>query len=255
MMLRLKGERADEIPDEVDDGGPRPADEITRDDAFAEAGESDDEPGYDDDGDEERGDGLPLRALGIAAAAFVPTFLAVFLGLPYLLGSVTPGRTPSQSAPVATAPLTPESDLAPAPPRSERLRSGPVDRADEAPVDGSAIDESSVAKTEPPPSGVEPAAPPVTPALPPVAPRAPEPPRRAAAPRPTPEIRKALEPAARRPAGDWTPAAAFADREAAGRLASSIQDQGYPVEIRQDGSSTRPWVVWIRAEPSSPRRR
>jgi hypothetical protein len=54
---------------------------------------------------------------------------------------------------------------------------------------------------------------------------------------------------------EWTPAAAFADREAAGRLANSIQQQGYPVEIRQDQSSSRPWVVWIGAKPSGGERR
>jgi hypothetical protein len=54
---------------------------------------------------------------------------------------------------------------------------------------------------------------------------------------------------------EWTPAAAFADRAAAGRLASSIEKQGYPVEIRQDGSSSRPWVVWIGAQPSGGSRR
>jgi hypothetical protein len=62
-----------------------------------------------------------------------------------------------------------------------------------------------------------------------------------------------------KPAGrdgrDWTPAAAFTDRAAASRLASSIEKQGYPVEIRQDGSSTRPWVVWIGAQPSGGSRR
>jgi hypothetical protein len=54
---------------------------------------------------------------------------------------------------------------------------------------------------------------------------------------------------------EWTPAAAFADRDAAGRLASSIQQQGYPVEIRQEQSSTRPWVVWIGAQPRGGERR
>jgi hypothetical protein len=54
---------------------------------------------------------------------------------------------------------------------------------------------------------------------------------------------------------DWTPAAAFTDREAAGRLASSIQRQGYPVEIRQEQSSARPWVVWIGAQPRRGERR
>jgi hypothetical protein len=38
-------------------------------------------------------------------------------------------------------------------------------------------------------------------------------------------------------------------------LASSIEKQGYPVEIRQDGSSSRPWVVWIGAQPSGGSRR
>jgi len=50
---------------------------------------------------------------------------------------------------------------------------------------------------------------------------------------------------------DWTPAAAFADRAAAARLAASIEGQGYPVDIRQDASSTRPWVVWIGSQPKS----
>jgi hypothetical protein len=53
----------------------------------------------------------------------------------------------------------------------------------------------------------------------------------------------------------WIPAAAFADRAAATRLASSIQQQDYPVEIREDRSSARPWVVWIGPEPRGSRRR
>jgi len=69
----------------------------------------------------------------------------------------------------------------------------------------------------------------------------------------TPQRTPAPEP--RTSGGEWTPAAAFADREAAGRLASSIQQQGYPVEIRQEQSSTRPWVVWISAQPRGGDRR
>jgi cell division septation protein DedD len=103
-------------------------------------------------------------------------------------------------------------------------------------------------------------------ALPPVSPpaaesrapraaRAPEPPRqtRAAAPTPAPELPAPTEP--QKNGREWTPAAAFTDREAASRLASSIQQQGYPVEIRQDRSSTRPWVVWIGAQPRGGDRR
>jgi hypothetical protein len=69
----------------------------------------------------------------------------------------------------------------------------------------------------------------------------------------TPERAPAAE--TRKSGPDWTPAAAFADREAASRLASSIQQQGYPVEIRQEASSSRPWVVWIGAQPRAADRR
>jgi hypothetical protein len=93
--------------------------------------------------------------------------------------------------------------------------------------------------------------------VPPPEPRLPAPNRRApASPRPATADRATPDPGridSQKTAAtaDWTPAAAFADRAAAGRLAGSIEAQGYPVEIRQDGSSTRPWVVWIGARPKS----
>ena len=102
-----------------------------------------------------------------------------------------------------------------------------------------------------------PPAPPRTAFIPPPASRtsrAPEPPRQpqAAVLNTTPERATAID--NRKGGRDWTPAAAFADREAASRLASSIQQQGYPVEIRQE-SSSRPWVVWIGAQPRAGERR
>jgi hypothetical protein len=104
------------------------------------------------------------------------------------------------------------------------------------------------------PEATRPAVEPSAPSLPPVQPRAAvQRPERPTAPR-TP----APEPPAAGPAKgerDWTPAAAFTDREAAGRLAGSIKQQGYPVEIRQDPASSRPWVVWIGAQPRSGERR
>jgi cell division septation protein DedD len=72
---------------------------------------------------------------------------------------------------------------------------------------------------------------------------------------PTPAPKPAAPAAARNGEQGWTPAAAFTDREAAGRLAGSIKQQGYPVEIRQDPASSRPWVVWIGAQPRSGERR
>lgn len=107
-----------------------------------------------------------------------------------------------------------------------------------------------------------------TPSLPPAPSRVPEPERKATAsksgaePRATHTPRQAATPDSprsqaepRKNSGDWTPAAAFADRDAAARLASSIERQGYPVEIRQEASSTRPWVVWIGSQPNGGSRR
>ena len=105
--------------------------------------------------------------------------------------------------------------------------------------------------------------------LPPAASRVPDPERKAPTSKPVLEPRSVPTPRhaaatpdpprpqseARKGASDWTPAAAFADRDAAARLASSIERQGYPVEIRQEASSTRPWVVWIGSQPSGGGRR
>jgi len=245
-MLRLKGEGNGDMLqelDEVDHREPLPTDELTAADAFLT------EPG-DIEGE------LPLRGLAIAAATFVPTFLAVFFALPYLLGSATTVRTPVSPGPsphvAATAPLSSplNSDVGPdvTASLSEALRSDSMDRGSAPPtISPPVFDEPAPREPEPAPAAPtsEAASPP---ALPPAPSRAPEPARRAVArsePRPTPEASKR---------GEWSPAAAFADREAAERLASSIQKQGYPVEVRQDGSSTRPWVVWIGAQPSGARR-
>lgn len=229
MKRELKGDAEDEIRDEP---LPEPSDLITGEDVLPE------EQGEEDDGDEAGGLLPPLPGPLIAAATFVPTFLAVFFGLSYLLGDAT------QTARTASAPMR------------------------------SAIMSNLGAQGTPPhvenatPPSVEPSAPPPAPTLPPAQPqvaispapepraaRFAEPPRQpqAAVLTTTPERTPKAEP--RKSGRDWTPAAAFADREAAGRLASSIQQQGYPVEIRQEQSSARPWVVWIGAQPRAGERR
>jgi hypothetical protein len=257
IMLRLKGQRNDEILDEAeeaDHGEPpgRSSDEITGADAFPAArpedNGADDAEGADYE-EEERGSTLPLRGLGIAAATFVPTFLAVFFGLPYLLDSATTARPPSPPV-AATAPLTSGSAPDVTPSLSETLRPGSTDGPSEAIAPTPRVFEEPASReldalqreSSRRDSGVDPA------------PRAPEPAPVVSAPAPAPTAEPRAIPGARKPSG-WAPAAAFADREAAGRLASSIQKQGYPVEIRPDGSSSRPWVVWIGAQPSGARRR
>jgi hypothetical protein len=273
-MLRLKGEREDETLRE-DEGRPRlvdveETDELTGKDVFPV-----DEPdgaGYLEYDSGRPGRTLPLRGLAIAAAAFTPTFLLIFFGLPYLVGSAVPGRAPS--APVASR--APELEPKAFPSSSETAggdtrsglgdsRAGLGGRAlsdpfratppvpDEPKIDEPKIEERATAAV-PEPAPSLPAARP-TPAVAPE-PRVPEAARTAAVPPPAPEPRAAAEPRrAPREPREWTPAAAFTDRAAASRLASSIEKQGYPVEVRQDASSSRPWVVWIGAQPSGGSRR
>lgn len=278
-MLRLKGER---------EGDER--DEITREDIFA----ADETIGLDPEVYRDVDPGPtwtpPFRGLAVAAGTFVPTFLLIFFGLPYVLGSATPARTPTTPGSGPLASLGADAGSSPKPSASEVLRgdtrSDPATRglgswlfsgpppADEPKIEPPRTESPRIdsprmdSKIEEPAPAV---APDPSPALPPrpgqaepspaPEPRAPEAPRRAATPpaptetqgpepRPVPEPRRVA-----RESREWTPAAAFTDRAAAGRLASSIEKQGYPVEIRQDGSSSRPWVVWIGAQPSGGSRR
>jgi hypothetical protein len=261
MPLGLKRQPLDDTEDEIrDEPLPEPSDLITGEDALLE--ELD---------DENEGDGglFPrVPGLMIAAATFVPTFLAVVFGLSYLLGGA------SQTAHTASAPVRPTTKLdlgAPVtPPVAENAPSRTIDPSAPPPaptlppaqpqVGLPPAPEPRAARPAEPPSAPSPALPPAQPrvAIPPASePRAArpvEPPRQPqAAVLSTPERTPTAEP--RRSGSDWTPAAAFADREAAGRLASSIQQQGYPVEIRQEQSSARPWVVWIGAQPRGGERR
>jgi hypothetical protein len=303
----------------------------------------DSEDGFEDDGARDGRWSIlsDTPGLAIAAAAFVPTFLLVFFGLPYLLGDPSQARTPGSSpSTVASArDLQSDSGWSLGNSLSEALRGGPFDRGDLTPPSAPSPTPPSVAATPPsPPSApvTTPSAPaaasapadpsPSTsaetppaktpapsasahgadtpavlgdesrareqtsepmpgasatrsssgrdagstaPPLPPASPRVPDPERKAAASKSVLDARSVPAPRqaaatpdppraqseARRSSGEWTPAAAFADRDAAARLASSIERQGYPVEIRQDASSTRPWVVWIGSQPSGGRRR
>ena len=288
-MLRLKGER---------DSDER--DEITREDIFAADETIGPDPEVYRDVDPGPTWTPPFRGLAVAAGTFVPTFLLIFFGLPYVLGSATPARTPTTPGSGPLASLGAGAGSSPKPSGSEVLRgdtrSDPATRGlgswlfsgpppagepkiepprtesptiDSPPMDSPRIDSPRMdSKIEEPAPAVVPDPSPALPLRPGQAepspaprPRAPEAPRRAATPpAPTeargPEPRPVPEP--RRVASEsreWTPAAAFTDRAAAGRLASSIEKQGYPVEIRQDGSSSRPWVVWIGAQPSGGSRR
>jgi hypothetical protein len=214
---------------------PGPSGRVTREDVVQV---DDVEAGEEHEGDE--AESLLTRLSGplIAAATFVPTFLAVFLGLPYFLGGVAPASGPSAPGPPSVEVGSRVDE--PPPSLAETIRDPfiaprPADPPVASPSDRREAGEGpEVAVEHAPSSTAEPSG---APSLPPA-----RPPRPAAA-------------EARRDERDWTPAAAFRDREAAGRLAGSIERQGYPVEIRQDVSAPRPWVVWIGARPRAGERR
>jgi len=271
VMLRLKREPTNDIEDDTqDESPPETSDLITSEDVFPRDQVED---GEEDDRDEASDLWPTLPGPLIAAGAFIPTFLAVFFGLSYLLGGLTQtARTESAPVPSAAALLSDRTTPV-TPPLSEALRdpfvapqpSGPpaLNPADPREERRQAFGEEAAT-----PPAVEPNALAPRPTLPPAQPRAaisstaerratgaaePLRQRQAAVLTTTPERAPAAEP--RASGRDWTPAAAFADRAAAGRLASSIQQQGYPVEIRQEPSSARPWVVWIGSQPRGGERR
>jgi len=303
-MLRLKGEPDDSAADDdsIGETPPRPGEGFPDHPAMIHEPLGSDDFSDEEEDDDGRGplwDTIPLGGVGIAAAAFVPTFLAIILGVPYLIGPGGPARAPVGPAQTA-APITADGDStgrfssslsdmrrwdtgdhtegstaeapapsSPSPPTAAASRSPEPSPPPEPPqVQSEPIGPPAASATAPVTGGPSTDAGPQAPA-PELPARIPEPQRRAAAtgpvlephsvpgPRPAsaaPDVpRPRLE--SRRVSGDWTPAAAFTDRAAAARLASSIERQGYPVEIRQDPSSTRPWVVWIGSQPSGAGRR
>jgi hypothetical protein len=275
MRRRLRQRGPD---DEIQDGRlPEPSDLISGEDVFPDDGVAVDGEGDDHDEDRERQNpalGLLAAVPGplIATATFVPTFLAIFFGLSYVVGTLRPGATASTPMPSATALMSDATPGTP-PPISESLPLG-APRTLDSPSGRPADPRDVTRPTDPPfrgPSAADlprPAIESPAPTLPAAQPRTALTPtpesragRAAAAPQQpqaavldtSPERTPAAE--SRKSGRDWTPAAAFADRAAADRLASSIQQQGYPVEIRQESSSSRPWVVWIGAQPRAGERR
>jgi hypothetical protein len=256
----------------------READDLIHDDPLAEASDlistedvfPEDGPEADDEAGQDEHPGLRLLAAVpgplIAAATFVPTFLVIFLSLSYVVGGVL--QTSAPVAPAAT--LMSDGTQGTPPPISESLRDPFVGPRVLEPPAAKPGDPRDVARPTDPrgpfraPSVADlptPAIESTGPTLPPAQARTaiiPAPESRAGRPVEPPRQPQAavLNTTPERKSGrEWTPAAAFADREAAGRLASSIQQQGYPVEIRQESSSSRPWVVWIGAQPRAGERR
>lgn len=179
-------------------------------------------------------DYLPSHGIWVALATFIPTFLAVVIGVPHVLTSAL--------APHATEPRVPGAPL-----------SATMALTASATPTGWPADLRPVFLATSVPSGTEEMGRPTT-----LVDDAPTPrpsletTELAASPKPTAIGPKAPKPA---PAEDsaWAPAAAFADNQTAARLASTMRNQGYRVDVRHEDSATRPWVVWLKANPQNRR--
>jgi hypothetical protein len=198
-----------------------------------------------DRGDEDdEGVGLsPSRGFWIALATFVPTFVAIFLGIPYLAGLPMETRFPSGlkgSIPPVVSSLAPERRFVGAPPQ-EPAEMMPSETPAMLPA-GHAVGPSRSPLTAARGALGNAADPATAPAV----------------PRPASQSRPQVKPKAAEPKrsastvtkdDSWLLAAAFADRDSAERLAASIERQGYRAKVRRNDATTTPWVVWIGKQP------
>jgi hypothetical protein len=174
-------------------------------------------------------DHLPSHGIRVALATFIPTFLVVVIGVPHVLTSAlaphaTAPRVP-MVPPSATIALTvsatptgwpadlPPVFLATSVPSGTEGRGRPTSLVDDAQTSRPSLEA-------------------------PEFPASPKPPAIGPAPTPAPAEDSA-----------WVPAAAFEDNHTAARLASTMRTQGYRVDVRHEDAATRPWVVWIKANP------
>jgi hypothetical protein len=164
-----------------------------------------------EDLEETLGSLAPRHGIWIALGTFVPTLLATFLGLPYLLGGPVVIPLVLETPPGSTA-LLPDAPASPSTRSQTR-----------------AIELPTVQAKLAVPAPILPAA------------------QRATARQ---SVAPAASGQPKNKPIDWMPVAAFEDRGAAHRLAASIKTRGYPVEIRHDRSSTRSWIVWISVQPN-----
>jgi hypothetical protein len=152
--------------------------------------------------EEDEGREIPWLGVGVALAAFLPTFLSIVLGGPLLLATALP---PARQGPALAQVGGPPLPTAP----TEAL-SWPDDR----PL-GNAWNQGD---------GV--------------------------APRPDGGPTKARHHVGRRELDCLRRAAALADEQAAVRLAGSLRNQGYRVDVRREDDSTLPWVLWTTKGPA-----
>jgi hypothetical protein len=174
-------------------------------------------------------DYLPSRGIRVALVTFIPTFLVVVIGVPHVLSSAL--------APHATGPRAPM--VPPSPTMAVTVSATPTGwPADLPPVFLATSVPSGTGGRGRPTTLVAAAQTPRPSREAPEFPASPKPPAIGPAPTPAPAEDSA-----------WVPAAAFEDNHTAARLASTMRTQGYRVDVRHEDAATRPWVVWIKANP------
>jgi hypothetical protein len=182
----------------------------------------------------------PVLGIWIVLSTFVLTFLAIFFGIPYLAGLPIRSRFPEglQGSPLpVVSSRAPEKAFVgpllhkPAPMVPPERRPKRAEGHAEAPARlPSTPTREAVGSAAVPASTPAIPRPALRPTRPQVEPTAAEPERSASA------VTKD---------DAWVRGAAFADREAAERLAASIARQGYRAKVRREDAPTPLWVVWI----------
>lgn len=178
----------------------------------------------------------PTHGIWIAVTTFVPTFLAIVFGIPYLAGRPTATRFPADlhdRTPATMASRGPARGLGGAPPNEMPRELGamrPVGLAD-----ASAWLDSTPTRHSLRTSAI--------PATPPAVPRP------AARPTPRPIELKTSEPQRSAPTvtqdDTWARGPAFASQDSAEHFAARMQRVGFPAYVRREDRRGTRWVVWI----------
>ncbi len=178
----------------------------------------------------------PSHGIWVAVTTFVPTFLAIVFGIPYLAGLPMASRSPEglqRSTPPTMSSRGPESGSGGAPPNEmsrETRAIRPVGLTDAPARLASTPTRQSLGNA-------------LVPATPSAIPRP------AARPTPRPIELKATKPQPSAPTvtkdDTWARGPAFASQDSAEHFAARMERLGFPAYVRREDRRGTRWVVWI----------
>jgi hypothetical protein len=178
----------------------------------------------------------PSHGIWVAVTTFVPTFLTIVFGIPYLAGLPMASRSPvdlQDRTPPTMSSRGPESGFGGAPPNEmprEMRAMRPVGPADAPARWASTPTRLSLGNA-------------LAPATPSAIPRP------ATRPTPPPIEFKAAEPQRSAPTvttdDTWARGPAFASQDSAEHFAARMQRVGFPAYVRREDRRGTRWVVWI----------